>query len=397
VNWRPRVVVAGTKFGRVYLSAFRSPDFDFELAGILALGSERSRACAARYSTPLFTDPAQIPAGVDIACVVVGSAVNGGHGREVAEALMARGIHVLQEHPLHADELAQCLRQARRCGVAYRLNTHYIHLKPVRLFIAAAQALLRRQRPLFIDAACALQTVYTLLDIIGKAVGGLRPWAFGEPSRLTDPAGGPSGARRPFRSLDGLIAGVPLAVRIQNQLEPSEPDNHAYCFHRITIGAEGGNITLLNTHGPVVWCPRAHMPSETKTTVCLEDLPGAHLDYPTAASLGPCEAPTYRHILQAIWPDGVRRALSGMRQAIVNREPAAQCGQYYLTLSRIWQELMARLGPFELLEKMTPEILSANELMADVLAVNPDWPRNGLDSGEARPDVLTLPDRGKRV
>jgi pyochelin biosynthesis protein PchG len=364
---RPRVIVAGTGFGRVYLSAFRSPGCDFELAGILALGSERSRLCAERYAVPLYTDCAQIPSDIRIACVVVGGAVNGGQGTLLSETLMTRGIHVLQEHPLHHDEVARCLQLAQRNGVVHMINTHYVHIRPVRQFIAAVRDLVSRQPPLFIDAASAFQTLYTLIDIIGQAVGRLRPWALGDPSRLDDRVRH-AGGSAVFRSLDGAIAGIPLTLRVQNQLQPNEPDNHTHFFHRITIGFEGGNLTLVNTNGPIVWCPRPHMPHGSASY--LEDLPGTHLDFPTATTIGSAEAPSYRQILSSIWPDGIRHALEGVREAIDNRGIQQQSGQYYLTLSQIWQNLTSRLGPVELLDARAPAVLPADSLLAAAAAVD---------------------------
>ena len=87
----PRVVIAGTKFGRVYLSAFKDSGFDFELAGILAQNSERSQACARHYNVPLFRDPGELPSDVDIGCVVVGTAVNGGNGRNDVQNFQSAG------------------------------------------------------------------------------------------------------------------------------------------------------------------------------------------------------------------------------------------------------------------------------------------------------------------
>jgi thiazolinyl imide reductase len=361
---RPRVVVCGTKFGRVYLAAFRSPDFPFELAGILARGSMRSRACARYYDVPLFTHPDQLPADVDIACVVVGAAISGGLGAELAQALMARGIHVLQEHPLHHDELAECLRHAHCHGVTYRLNTHYIHVEPVRRFITAARALFRQQRPLFVDAACAFQVAFTLFDILGQALGGVRPWAFTEPPPQPNLLTQSGDIEAPFRSLDGMIAGVPLTLRIQQEMDPGDPDNYSHFFHRITFGTEGGNITLVNTHGPMLWCPRPHMPPDLRDAIALDDSTAEHLNFSSATPLGPAEGPTYREVLGSLWPAAVRRAMLYLRRAILEDEDPRRQGQYYLTLCRLTQDANARCGPLQLRRRTAPRILSGDDMMA---------------------------------
>jgi pyochelin biosynthesis protein PchG len=359
---KARVVVCGTKFGRVYLAAFRNPDFPFELAGILARGSDRSRACAQRYQVPLFGEPEELPTDVDIACVVVGAGINGGPGADLAKALMTRGIHVLQEHPLHHDELADCLRHARQHDVVYHLNTHYIHLEPVHNFLVTARRLFERQEPLFVDATCAIQVAFPLFDMLGQALGRVRPWAFSDCPVMTDEVRQVSNREAPYLSLGGAIAGTPLTLRVQNQLDPSDPDNHAHILHRVTVGADGGNLTLLNTHGPLYWSPRPHLPSEAKDAVALDELTASHLGFPTAEPIGPARAPSYHEILGSLWPRGVSRALLELHTAIVEDDDTLARGQYYLTLCRLWQDATARLGYPQLMRRAEPTPLDAASL-----------------------------------
>ena len=363
---RPKVVVAGTRFGQVYLEAFRNPDLPFELAGVLAQGSERSRACARRYDAPLYTDPDQLPADIELACVVIRGGLLGGPGSALARTLMDRGLHVLQEHPVHHDELAGHLRAARRNKVVYQLNPFYTNTEPVRRFVGAAQELLRRQRPLYIDAACGFQLAYSLLDILGQALGGVRPWSFGELPALGEPVRAGTGLDFPFRSLDGVLAGVPITLRVQNQLDPADPDNHAHLMHRISIGTEAGNLTLVSTHGPTVWAARPDFPREVADPAA--DPHYARLvddaDAPSAVTLGPAEVPSYRHIFRSVWPAGIAHALTGLHTAAQEGQDPLRRGQYHLSLCRLWQELTLRLGPPELLSAPPPRAFTGTDLKA---------------------------------
>ncbi|MCZ9337922.1 Gfo/Idh/MocA family oxidoreductase, partial [Streptomyces sp. TRM76130] len=79
---------------------------------MVARGGPRSVALAEEYGVPLYPSVDQLPEDVDIACVVVSSSVGGGQGAELARQLLERGVHVLQEHPLHPTELAACLGAA---------------------------------------------------------------------------------------------------------------------------------------------------------------------------------------------------------------------------------------------------------------------------------------------
>jgi pyochelin biosynthesis protein PchG len=348
-----RTVVCGTVFGRFYLEALRlkalrtaSPAF--ALSGILASGSPRSRACAAEYGVPYYTRVDQLPEDTDVACVVVRSAVAGGPGGELARALLARGVHVLQEQPAHPDEVADCLRLARMHGVQYRLNSFYPHVEPVRRFLAAVRALRVLRTFRHVDAACSSQVLFPLLDILGRALGGLGPWAFADPPSVAEVRVA-TGVPVPFRLVHGAIAGIPLSLLVQNQIDPADPDNHAHLLHRISLGTDAGTLTLADTHGPVLWTPRLHVGRDRDGRLALDGPGTARLDQPTSAFLGAPQPQPFRRTFAELWPEGVRRALDELRAAIAEGGHGSPAGQYTLTLSRMWLDLTTRLGRPELI------------------------------------------------
>lgn len=367
---KTRVVVAGTRFGQVYLEALGNPNQPYELAGILAEGSERSRACSQRYGVPLFTDPDQIPDDVELACVVIRGGLLGGKGSQIAQVLMARGLHVLQEHPLHHDELAQNLKAARKRGVVYRLNPFYTHTAPVRRFVGVAGELLARQRPRYVDAACGFQLAYSLLDILGLALGGVRPWSFGSIPPLSDEIVSATSVDIPFRSLDGVLAGVPITLRVQNQMDPADPDNYAHLMHRVSIGTEAGNLTLVSTHGPVIWTARPDFPREVADTEARPHYESS-LDDDEASSaivFGPAQLPSYLHIFRSVWPEGIVHAVGELKAAVDAGEDPLRKGQYHLSLCQLWQDLTLRLGPPQLLDSHPPRMLTNDDLRALAVA-----------------------------
>jgi thiazolinyl imide reductase len=351
-RWQPRVVVCGTGFGRTYLAALRRPGMPFRLDGILAQGSQRSRACARHYEVPLYTAVDELPAGLDLACVVVNSGLNGGRGAELAQELMSRGLHVLQEHPLHQAELAACLRQARRHGVVYHLNTHYVHVGAIACFIGAARRLLEHQPAVFADALSSLQVLYPLMDILGQALGGIRPWSLA----ARPPAGGV------LRSVDGLVGGVPVTLRIQNQIDPGNRDNGPHVMHRVTLATEGGNLLLANTHGPVLWTPRLHMPEDYRDAVTVADCAAAHLDLPGVSGLTPPGAVSYRQSIGDDWPAAAARALLALREAVLSGADPLPRGQYHLALCRLVADITGQLGRPQPAPSGEPMIMEASEL-----------------------------------
>ncbi|MES4892973.1 Gfo/Idh/MocA family oxidoreductase [Streptomyces sp. NPDC096012] len=353
---RPRVLVAGTGFGRAYLAAFERADFGFELAGILASGGARSRACAAHHGVPLWTTVEEVPDDVDLACVVIGGVMNGGPGPRISQALMRRGVHVLQEHPLHPDELAQCLRAATESGVVFRLNTHYPHVEPVHRFIGAARELVARQRPLFLDVTCAFQVLYTVFDILGQALGSIRP--HGVDGVLAEVP------EAPYRSLTGRFAGVPMSFRLQNELVPSDPDNYSHLFHRVTLGTDGGHLTLVNTHGPVQWSMRPHMPGDMRDLVSFGDSAAPHLKVPSVEHLGPAQGASYSEVLRDLWPQATARAIAATWDEVRSHADSRGHVQYHMTLAKLAMRVSEACGPVRLRHpKAPPELLTASDLL----------------------------------
>lgn len=362
-----RTVVCGTNFGRFYLDAVRAHPA-FELVGVLARGSAQSAALAAEHRVPRYTDVLDLPDDVDAACVVVPAAVAGGTGTELATALLARGVHVLQEHPLHPDEIADCLRAAHRSGARYRVNTHYARLRPVATFLDAARRLRERQEVLFVDAAASVHVLHPLVDILGRALGSLRPWRPGPLAPVDVPRS------TPIRTLNAVLAGVPLTLRVHNQIHPGDRDNHALFWHRISLGTEGGVLALADTHGPVLWHPRLHSPRDAEHRLVFtggERAPG--LDLPTVTELDPVDGarPTHAEAFATLWPDAIAAALTEFDADVREAGTVAVARQQYdLSAARIWRDLVATLGPPELITPPAPRPLPA-EAIADIRTGGP--------------------------
>jgi pyochelin biosynthesis protein PchG len=334
---RQRTVVCGTGFGRVYLRAVERSSAH-ELVGIVARGSERSRRCAQRYGVPLFSALDEVPDDIDVACVVIGTAINGGPGAEVALGLLDRGIHVLQEHPIHSRELAECLRTAHRRSVSYLLNTHYLYVDPVRRFIGAARWLREHTTPVFLEMASGVQFGFSLLDVVAETGLPLRPWEV-EPE-TADGAGAPGSMRR----LSGVVGGVPFGLTLHYELDGENPDYGGPVGHRITLVTDVGSLTLHDSHGPVLWVPRSSPLAGRHSAVTLLDaLEGE--DRPSAAFVGPASAPSYRAILGDVWPRAVGRALADVTSAVEQRADPLERGRRYLAICDRWESVTRLLGP----------------------------------------------------
>lgn len=347
-NERLRVIVCGTTFGRVYLRGIRRLSERFELAGILARGSAHSRACAQQYGVPLYTSVEELPVeDIDMACVVVRSSVVGGVGTDLAVGLLERGIHVLQEHPVHQADLVNCLKTARTSQARYALNSFYPDLYFVRQFIRAAKRALENSRAVTIDATCGINVLYPLLDILGQIFQGFRPWSFSAPLE--------SSTNTPLTSLDGTLAGVPLRLGIQNSMSAKDPDNSGLLLHRISLYTENGTLLLPDTHGPVLWVPRMYVERDKDGVMDMfGDSPFTTM--PAMQMQEDFQERTYGTIFRDLWPEAVQRSLLRFEKNIREGVDDTQRGQYSLTACRVWQELGQRLGVSNTVELKPPQL-----------------------------------------
>ncbi|MGR3779425.1 Gfo/Idh/MocA family oxidoreductase [Bacillus paramycoides] len=332
-----RTVVCGSRFGQFYIEALKGLSDKFELVGLLAKGSARSQKCADSYGIPLYTEIEQLPKEIDLACVVLRSGVMGGKGTEVSMQLLERGIHVIQEQPVHHKDLASCFRVAQRHGVYFHTGDLYVNLPSVRRFIACAQEMLEHQSACYIDVSCATQVSYPLMHILFKALPTIRPWKIDHVIRDVGP----------LQVLTGTLGKIPIILRAHNEVDPNDPDNHLHLLHRLIIGVDGGSLTLMDIHGPVVWHPRLHVPGRHHIPRGLSiETPENMLENSTQ-TLGPMSINNYKEILMREWPKAIGQDLLAMRDIIQGgnvRTASEKQGQQELLCSRQWQELMNALG-----------------------------------------------------
>lgn len=344
----PRVLICGTKYGSFYLSAFMQPDCPFELTGILAAGSPRSQALAREFGVPLYTASEQLPNDIDLACVAVKSTLLGGAGTRIALELLRRGIHVVQEHPLHPADLEEALLLAEKQGLQYHVNSNFVHVRMVQTFMDYVRQSRRHETPLFIDLTSALP--YSALDIVGQALGTLEPYslhATPEPPHTLEQV-------VPFRCIGGTLAGIPFFCKIQSYFDPDDALHNYLVMHRLCIGAESGNISLLNPFGPVIWTqgyPRSDR-REQADAPGPETVMAAHFRTgreaggdPTSVQLTAGDAPSYADIFAVHWPRAILEALNLLHRAAESRAtPSFQQQAYLLSLARLWIEIMRLYG-----------------------------------------------------
>jgi thiazolinyl imide reductase len=214
----------------------------FELAGIFARGSTRSREAAKESGVLLYQQVESLPGDIDIACDAMGTS-----GEEVVLGLLERGIHVLCEHPHKPDFLDAAMRTAADHGACFHVNGHFASLKAASVFIQCCTVARSYGAPIFLDAMVTDRSTYAALDIFRKVTNTL------EPCRLSA-----CDYSSPFVTIKGAIGGVPTTFQIQRSgtkghIILTDGDARYIVDLRLAVSFPQGVLSMLSTAGPVIW------------------------------------------------------------------------------------------------------------------------------------------------
>ncbi len=341
-----KVIVCGTSFGRIYLEGIRRLPQVYKLVGILARGSENSMTQAVKYQVPLYTDFDKLPFDqIDVACVVVRSTVVNGPGSRIVEKFLEKGIHVVQEQPVHHDDVVQCLRTAKKYGVCFVVNSFYPDVGPIYRFIHAAKQVLKKTEPVYFDVACSVHVLFPLIDIVGQCLGGLTPWTLKSGPEFQETG--------PLTHLSGHIKNIPIGFRIQNQINPKDPDNDTLLLHRLELCTKKGTLLLTDTHGYVLWTPHLHVMRREDGVLDTEGFDPDHKLYTTEPA-GSAATMPMKEIFTTLWPESIQQFMFRFSKAITGQVLPRHSGQYYLSVCRLWQDIGNKIG--------IPKVISSHNL-----------------------------------
>ncbi len=358
-----RVVVVGAKFGEVYLNAFLQSRPGLQLAGLLARGSRRAQQLAHDFGIPLYTHLEQLPEDIDIACVVVRSTVAQGEGSQLAAELLNRGIHVVQEHPLHPDDVERLQTLAEQRGLRYWVNSFYPHVPAGRCWIERAthvMQLLGGEMPCAAHLTTSRQLLYSTLDLLLQACG--------------IPDGGQvqvhplEGADAHFVLVSlGLPGGCRAVLRLQAFLDPSDPDMHSLVMHQASLMWPAGYLTLEASYGPVLWTGHFHDAQHDSQERTMYRYAPAEAVYarPTCTVLH--DAPgAWRDAFEVDAATGVASVLQALCQVLDGeRVPTGFDPAYQLALARLWLDVLRVVPPAEERRLSPPQVVTWDGVQTD--------------------------------
>jgi thiazolinyl imide reductase len=316
------VLVCGSNYGAAYVRALAEKPDAYQLAGLLARGSPRSRRVAQKHHVGLYSTVAELPADIDIACAAMGSPA-----ADVVLNLIGRGIHVLLEHPVRPGDLERAAADAAQHQVRMHVQTLFPSLDAPRTFIDDCKARSSKDSCALIELLVTDRALYASLDTLRQAFRSLEPFAC---------AASPSGEGDPFDTVRGTCRGIPLVVRVQRSRRPngrllSDGSSEYLVDCRISAWFGDGVLTLLSVAGPVIWNAgyRRQVQGGDPAWLSL----GATS---TSATFGDLMKQQTRANLQAI------EALS--THAAGGPQPDVQDLSHLLEVSRIWERIGHVLG-----------------------------------------------------
>ena len=316
------VLVCGTQYGSTYIRALSLPSAipssTIKLAGILSRGSQRSQTLAQQMGVPHYTSLAQLSnQPIDLACV----AVSGPAGQQLVLALLTKGIAVICEHPVDPDFMQRALQTAQEHNTVLHVNSHFADLQAPQVFLQSLWTAYQQGQPcIHMDLAVNLRTLYSGIDMLGRALGSLSDIEVGNLSATPT---------HTFATLYLQSPHTSISIMCQNFASAEDDGSATYLNHRLSAIFPHGTLMLSETTGPLSWFPTITSMSAQhwKTYIPVELLPMTqtelvqHRDY--------CN-------LNAI------HTLANVKQGHDN--PIYQTPEYLISLSQLWHQVITQFA-----------------------------------------------------
>lgn len=289
-----------------------------------------------------------------VVCVVIKSTVVNGEGSTIVHSLLEKGINVIQEHPIDIDDYIMCIKIAQKNCCMYRLNTFYPQLSNVKQFIFLAGKLREKNDVQYINAECSVHVLFPLIDILGRAIGGLRPWKF---ERVEE-----TYKNSPFCIIYGSIYNIPICINVQNQMDPSDPENSVLLFHKISLYTECGNLTMIGTNSDIMWEPRIRKYIAADGGFHLE-ADDEYLDLPVYEEMHNDEGKCFREMFSDTWPDSIKLFLEDFYRDFYLGKKMDSNAQFLISVCQAWKDLGNSIGSANIIHAYTTKPIKISEIV----------------------------------
>lgn len=356
-----KVIVCGTRFGQFYLEAIKKRSDVFELAGILAGGSERSRKCAEYYRVPLYSSVEELPDDIELACVVIGSSVFGKSGTDIAKKLIERKINVIQEQPVHQKDIQDCYRLAVKNKVLYSVGDLYVHMEQINSLMKAVKTSVSHSEILMVEMTCASQVLFPAIHILTRM--------FADYGYITSVD--ILGKTGPFSSVNIKIGNIMVLLKVYNRTDRFADDQNMLLLHNITVWTDQGSIILSDNYSDILWKNPLVMPDRDDLPRGLAYDAPEELDKPPIETIKESANATLAQQLSELWCGAIGRELAELADIIRGNTPRQGYDmdmQQLLICANKWKAVTDAIGYPESAVTDPSHNLSAFELKRAVLA-----------------------------
>ena len=289
---------------------------------------------------------------IDLACVVIGSTLIGGAGSDLVKQLLKNGVNVIQEQPVHLKEYIEFLKLSRENSCFYKLNTFYPNLKSVDTFLSLSKKLNKLSKIRFISAQCSVHVLFPLIDILGRALGGLKPYEFRNISTQN--------IESPFEIIEGYINDIPICISVQNQMTAKNPDNYMLLMHKIMFITNSGNLTLSGTNGPIIWESCLDKPHDKNGKFNLEE--SNEFSKLKTFEIAEDNEETYSSMMKLSWVNSISKSIIEFINCIDSKKANIVEQQYLISAIETWGELSRELGQSKIIQPYKKNAIKINDL-----------------------------------
>ncbi|MBU2898685.1 Gfo/Idh/MocA family oxidoreductase [Vibrio hepatarius] len=349
MNNKKKVIIVGAKFGELYLNTFIEPPDHIELVGLLSTGSQRSHNLAKAFGIPLYRQVSDLPRDIDIACVVVRASIIGGTGNLLVEELLAKGINVIQEHPVSVQEIERHHRLAKQYKRHYCVNSFYSATTAGQTWLSSADHISRNigSPASYGNLTTSRQLLYSTLD-----------WLVQSLDLGADVLTPELIYRQPlFDVLNLSSSSGHYLLQLQNHLDPSDPDMHSLAMHRIMLGWNSGYLSLADSYGPVTWTPVLHAKDHQKDHLSLYQTAGtpegAYLHAQATQKIYQSNA-SRLDTFEVLGPEGIQTTINMfINQIDTDSLARSLSSEHQIRVAQLWEHILTLCGPVKE-TKLTP-------------------------------------------
>ena len=328
-----KAVLCGATFGQFYMEALSRLSEKFEVVGLIARGSEKSRKCADFYNVPLFTSADEVPEDTDIAFVILRSGILGGVANDYVKYFLERKIHVFQEFPVHPKDAEENFKLSLKNKVCYCIGDFYVKLPQIRNFISRVKELNEICPPSHIQLGCSSAVSFPAVMMLREML----------PSAKNTELKCLSENETPFQIIAGKIDNIPLTAEVHNETNTKDPDSAMYLLQSFNVIYENGRLSLQDPFGGICWYSKVKSSAKRYESGAVARLSGGN-SADGCILLSMPEKIESQQDMTEIWIGAIISDINDMLESIENKNFYIKKSQWELSGIKFWDKFSKITG-----------------------------------------------------